>query len=82
MVVAPMTAPVVRFSLISPVIIVIIITNDVSETDMLMPSRMPIIIFCLWLSFYISLVLCWNGDGLCFVCFGDLFFDKGGGLDC
>jgi len=43
-VVVPMAAPVARFSLISPVDVVMMMTNDVSEIEMLMPRRMPIII--------------------------------------
>ncbi len=46
-VVVPMAAPVVRFSLINPVAVVIIIISDVIEIEILMPRRMPIIIILL-----------------------------------
>ena len=45
--VVPIAAPVVRFSLISPVAVAMIITNDASDVAMLMPSRMPINMFLL-----------------------------------
>ena len=47
MAVVPMAAPVARFSLISPVVVVMIISSEVSEIEMLMPRRIPIIIFLL-----------------------------------
>lgn len=45
--VVPIAAPVARFSLISPVAVVMIIISDVSDIEMLMLRRMPIIMFLL-----------------------------------
>jgi len=44
--VVPMAAPVARFSWISPVVVAMMMIRDVIETEILMPRRMPIIIYC------------------------------------
>ena len=47
MVVVPIAAPVARFSLIIPVAVAMIITSDAIDVAILMPRRMPIIMFLL-----------------------------------